>query len=458
MSTQYDNDIPFSASHNQQAFKLLELPPELLALLESENPPTLTITSSPATATTLGYAILGSGDKKYQMRQKNTSNPIMILQPSTTTPTEADDALNFIPAPSVTTISKIEDTIELILQEEQAKAPPKLEGIIVDLSKVWTTQNTVKMAALVAFKTSSLDGPRLLKGQDAGHLWQSAVVGQIASQLGESMSSSELQVLISQFLHSTPSPAIELKPVYQLDTAAGSMRVKTVDLEEMSKVPMDAIVEENAQDWASTTQRQLHYMTTRPSTCFAFALSVDPSTARGLVLEDVEIPIAKGLTCGLWKVQWLLMFRRHSPMTEEDLFDEDDASTMVTEHLEWTSPETAVEKFIEHEKIWPHSRHPRLQLSATYDSGREGASAIATSAVLGRDIFYPAESFLEQEQWQAISMDKPLFIPGRDVGVREPERLRFSLGFEGWENFVSRSKWTIYFGGIRLSPTYELDK
>jgi hypothetical protein len=39
MPTQYDVDIPFSTSHNQQAFKLLELPPELLALLESENAP-----------------------------------------------------------------------------------------------------------------------------------------------------------------------------------------------------------------------------------------------------------------------------------------------------------------------------------------------------------------------------------------------------------------------------------
>ncbi|TVY21585.1 hypothetical protein LARI1_G000537 [Lachnellula arida] len=126
MSTQYDVDIPFSANHNQQAFKLLELPPELLALLESDKPPAITITSSPATATTPGYAILCSGAKKYQMRQKNTSNPIMILQPSTTFPTEADDTATFIPVPSITTISKIEDTIELIVQEAEAKAPPKV--------------------------------------------------------------------------------------------------------------------------------------------------------------------------------------------------------------------------------------------------------------------------------------------------------------------------------------------
>ena len=40
MATQYPTDIPFSASQEQQALKLLELPPELLALLESDNPPT----------------------------------------------------------------------------------------------------------------------------------------------------------------------------------------------------------------------------------------------------------------------------------------------------------------------------------------------------------------------------------------------------------------------------------
>ncbi len=42
MATQYTTDIPFSSSHHQQAFKLLELPPELLALLESDNPPMYT--------------------------------------------------------------------------------------------------------------------------------------------------------------------------------------------------------------------------------------------------------------------------------------------------------------------------------------------------------------------------------------------------------------------------------
>jgi sister chromatid cohesion protein DCC1 len=39
MSSQDAIGIPFTASHQQQAFKLLELPPELLTLLESDNPP-----------------------------------------------------------------------------------------------------------------------------------------------------------------------------------------------------------------------------------------------------------------------------------------------------------------------------------------------------------------------------------------------------------------------------------
>jgi hypothetical protein len=46
MAAQYTTDIPFSSSHHQQAFKLLELPPELLALLESDNPPMYTHPSS----------------------------------------------------------------------------------------------------------------------------------------------------------------------------------------------------------------------------------------------------------------------------------------------------------------------------------------------------------------------------------------------------------------------------
>ena len=52
----------------------------------------------------------------------------MILKPSSTGPTEIDDATTFIPESSICSIAKIEDTIELILQEPEnvEKAPPKV--------------------------------------------------------------------------------------------------------------------------------------------------------------------------------------------------------------------------------------------------------------------------------------------------------------------------------------------
>ncbi|KAI9646827.1 hypothetical protein NHQ30_004826 [Ciborinia camelliae] len=122
MATQYSNEIPFSANHTQQAFKLLELPPELLALLESDTPPTINITAS---STPPQHAHLSvSNGKTYILRQKNTSNPLMLLMPSTTQPTsssseEEEDALSsFIPQPSITRISSVADTIELIEKED----------------------------------------------------------------------------------------------------------------------------------------------------------------------------------------------------------------------------------------------------------------------------------------------------------------------------------------------------
>ena len=90
--------IPISSTSPQQPFKLLELPTELLALLESSDPPTLTLKSDPATS----HALLCSPNATYRVQQKNSSNPLMILKPAA----GADGG--------VTTISKIEDTLELL--------------------------------------------------------------------------------------------------------------------------------------------------------------------------------------------------------------------------------------------------------------------------------------------------------------------------------------------------------
>jgi sister chromatid cohesion protein DCC1 len=150
MPSQYSVDIPFSSSHLQQPFKLIELPPELQALVESDDSPTyvaprsrpligrpplilpsrLTITSFSPSPSAPAYALLSAGKKTYQMRQKNSSNPIMILKPSSTAPTPTDDPEIFIPAPSVCSIARIEDTIELIPQE-----PEKAEKAMSKVNK-----------------------------------------------------------------------------------------------------------------------------------------------------------------------------------------------------------------------------------------------------------------------------------------------------------------------------------
>lgn len=46
----------------------------------------------------------------------------MLLKASRTVPTEGDDARTFASQPAVTSIAKIEDTIELVVQEAE-KAP-----------------------------------------------------------------------------------------------------------------------------------------------------------------------------------------------------------------------------------------------------------------------------------------------------------------------------------------------
>ena len=88
----------------------------------------LTIASS---STTPSFAFLTStsitSTEKYHMRQKNTSNPIMVLKSCRTGPSQADDASTFVSKPSLARIATIGDTIELVRQQAEgvAKAVPK---------------------------------------------------------------------------------------------------------------------------------------------------------------------------------------------------------------------------------------------------------------------------------------------------------------------------------------------
>ncbi|KAK4465176.1 hypothetical protein QBC42DRAFT_261748 [Cladorrhinum samala] len=104
MSTQPNAGIPLFHKPSTTGYKLLELSPELVDLLESKDPPTLTISPSSSSAVLHAPSI----DKSYSLRQKNTSNALILLSPTTVT--------NFSSSPpgGITTIATVHETIELV--------------------------------------------------------------------------------------------------------------------------------------------------------------------------------------------------------------------------------------------------------------------------------------------------------------------------------------------------------
>ncbi|OTB06268.1 hypothetical protein M426DRAFT_319008 [Hypoxylon sp. CI-4A] len=116
MPSQNDTGIPFDHAPDGIGYKLLELPPELVELLESENPPALTIESS------TNSAILKSGNQSWGLRQKNTSNALILLQSS-----EGSTSSSEIPEAGLKAIATIHDTIELV-SEPTGKTAPAARG------------------------------------------------------------------------------------------------------------------------------------------------------------------------------------------------------------------------------------------------------------------------------------------------------------------------------------------
>ncbi|KAL6886218.1 hypothetical protein HDV57DRAFT_489967 [Trichoderma longibrachiatum] len=100
-TSQTTQKIPLRHQPDDTGYRLIELPPELESLLESENAPVLTLESSEASA------LLKTPDKTYALRQKNTSNSVMLLSPTTSTPDSQDQGVSII--------STIHETVELEL-------------------------------------------------------------------------------------------------------------------------------------------------------------------------------------------------------------------------------------------------------------------------------------------------------------------------------------------------------
>ncbi|KAH0526866.1 hypothetical protein TsFJ059_010138 [Trichoderma semiorbis] len=93
-SSQTTQKIPLHHRPDDTGYRLIELPPELESLLESENAPVLTLESSETSA------LLKTPDRTYSLRQKNTSNSVILLSPTT-----SDQGM--------AAISTIRETVEL---------------------------------------------------------------------------------------------------------------------------------------------------------------------------------------------------------------------------------------------------------------------------------------------------------------------------------------------------------
>ncbi|KOS22882.1 hypothetical protein ESCO_003970 [Escovopsis weberi] len=112
--------IPLRHAPDDRGYRLIELPPELQALLESDTPPVLTLESSDFSA------LLKTPSKTYALRQKNTSNSILLLTSRTAaaTPTEHPDPAaacpENAPAAELLAISTIKETVELDGVAQQA--------------------------------------------------------------------------------------------------------------------------------------------------------------------------------------------------------------------------------------------------------------------------------------------------------------------------------------------------
>lgn len=108
LSSQSVAGIPLNHAPSATTYKLLELPPDLLARLESDSPPTLRLEPSPTAG------LLKTPDNKtWSLRQKNTSNALILLQASG--PGQDSAALS--------TVATLHETVELVPEAESAAAP-----------------------------------------------------------------------------------------------------------------------------------------------------------------------------------------------------------------------------------------------------------------------------------------------------------------------------------------------
>jgi sister chromatid cohesion protein DCC1 len=104
--------MPVQHNPSSTNYRLIELPPDLQNILEAEDAPVLTMESNDTSA------VIKTPNKTYALRQKNTSNALMLLSPMES-PSEDEPF-----AQGISIISTIKETVELDTVPEKAKAAP----------------------------------------------------------------------------------------------------------------------------------------------------------------------------------------------------------------------------------------------------------------------------------------------------------------------------------------------
>ncbi|KAM0358177.1 hypothetical protein HYE67_003487 [Fusarium culmorum] len=111
MSSQ-SRGIPVQHNPSSTNYRLIELPPDLQNILEAEDAPVLSIESSDTSA------IIKTPNKTYALRQKNTSNALMLISPITLS--SEDEPIG----QGISIVSTIKETVELDVVPEKATSAP----------------------------------------------------------------------------------------------------------------------------------------------------------------------------------------------------------------------------------------------------------------------------------------------------------------------------------------------
>ncbi|KAM0503190.1 hypothetical protein ACHAP8_003232 [Fusarium lateritium] len=111
MSSQ-SGGVPLQHNPSSTNYRLIELPPDLQNILEAEDAPVLSIESSDTSA------VIITPNKTYALRQKNTSNALMLISPMSSSSSDEP------PSQVISIVSTIKETVELDVVPEKAKSVP----------------------------------------------------------------------------------------------------------------------------------------------------------------------------------------------------------------------------------------------------------------------------------------------------------------------------------------------